>query len=117
MQLAHGMFKAHMTALGHCGMHTTRVTYITIPLYPLMLLQAQDRMDWVIIRPGGLTNDPGTGNWFATENVDVCGAIAREDVAEIVCKALFSDKVNNKVISTLDADRVTSSVEFEVVDL
>lgn len=26
------------------------------------VLMAQDKMDWVIIRPGGLTNDPATGN-------------------------------------------------------
>eukprot|EP00892_Ulva_mutabilis_P003818 jgi/Ulvmu1/1808/UM119_0026.1 len=80
-------------------------------------LKAQDKMDWVIIRPGGLTNDPATGKWFVTENPRVCGAIAREDVAELVCKALFSDKVNNKVISALDADRVQTTVEYEAIDL
>ncbi len=25
-------------------------------------LMAQTQMDWVVIRPGGLTNDPATGN-------------------------------------------------------
>lgn len=72
-------------------------------------------MEWVIIRPGGLTNDPATGKWFATENAGVCGAIAREDVAEAVCKSLFSDTVKNKVISVLDADRVSTSVEYETI--
>lgn len=81
------------------------------------LVQAQDKMEWVIVRPGGLTNDPATGKWFATENTGVCGAIAREDVADVVCKALFSDKVNNKVISVLDIDRVQTSVEYEAIEL
>lgn len=93
------------------------IFHINQPIMARCLLQAQDKMEWVIIRPGGLTNDPATGKWFVTENAGVCGAIAREDVAELVCKALFSDKVNNKVISALDADRVQTSVEYVAIDL
>lgn len=74
-------------------------------------------MAWIIVRPGGLTNDPKTGKGFITEEKNVVGAIARMDVAELVVKALFSGKVDGKVVSALDADRVTSSVEYEAIEL
>lgn len=80
-------------------------------------VQAQDKMEWIIIRPGGLTNDDATGQGFVTEEKGVVGAIARKDVAELVAKALFSGKVDGKVVSALDTDRVTSSVEYEAVPL
>ena len=74
-------------------------------------------MTWVIIRPGGLTNDPPTDNWFVTESRGVCGAIARKDVASVVCKALFTDKLDNKVVAALDTDKVTTKVEYETIAL
>jgi uncharacterized protein YbjT (DUF2867 family) len=82
-----------------------------------MAMQAQDAMTWVIVRPGGLTNDPATGNWFVTENEGVCGAITRMDVAEVVAKALFTDALDNKIVAALDSDRVTTSVEYEAIAL
>ncbi len=54
-------------------------------------------MEWTIVRPGGLKNDPSSGRGVLTESRDVCGAISREDVAELVVKALFSDSAAGKV--------------------
>ena len=54
-------------------------------------------MQWTIIRPGGLKSEPATGNGILTEDRSICGAINREDVAELVVKALFSDKSDGKV--------------------
>ena len=54
-------------------------------------------MDYTIIRPGGLKNEPGTGQGVLTEDNKVCGAIHREDVADLIVKALFSDKADGKV--------------------
>ena len=54
-------------------------------------------MQWTIIRPGGLKSEPATGSGILTEDRSVCGAINREDVAELVVKALFSDKADGKV--------------------
>jgi hypothetical protein len=54
-------------------------------------------MQWTIIRPGGLKNDPPTGSGVLTLDNKICGAINREDVADLVVKALFSDKSNSKV--------------------
>ena len=56
-------------------------------------------MQWTIIRPGGLKSEPATGSGILTEDRSICGAINREDVAELVVKALFSDKADGKVIS------------------
>jgi hypothetical protein len=80
-------------------------------------LQAQDDMTWVIIRPGGLTNDSATDNWFVTEHRGVCGAISRMDVASVICKALFTDALDNKIVAALDADKVTTTVQYDAIAL
>ena len=54
-------------------------------------------MEWTIVRPGGLKNEPGTGDGLLTESRGVCGAISREDVAELVVRALFSPNAAGKV--------------------
>lgn len=54
-------------------------------------------MQFTIIRPGGLKTQPATGRGVLTEDPSVCGAIHREDVADLLVHALFSDKTNNKV--------------------
>lgn len=54
-------------------------------------------MQFTIIRPGGLKTQPATGKGVLTEDVNVCGAIHREDVADLLVHALFSNKTNNKV--------------------
>lgn len=74
-------------------------------------------MTWTIIRPGGLTDDEPTGKGFVTENKGVCGAIARADVAPLIAKALFTDKLDGKVVSACDEGRVTSTVEYEKMAL
>ncbi|MCU1481366.1 MAG: family NAD(P)-dependent oxidoreductase [Subtercola sp.] len=45
-------------------------------------------LEWTIIRPGGLTNDPGTGQVELAESTGR-GTISREDVASLVVAALL----------------------------
>ena len=59
-------------------------------------------MDFVIVRPGGLKSEPATGTAILTEDISVCGAITREDVATLVVKALFSMRTNGKTLSAVD---------------
>lgn len=59
------------------------------------------KMAWTIIRPGGLKNEAGTGNGVLSEDKSICGAISREDVADLVVKALFSSKADNKASAHL----------------
>ena len=56
-------------------------------------------MTFVIIRPGGLKSEPRTGKAVLTTSNKICGAVTREDVALLTCKALFSDNANNQVRS------------------
>ena len=58
---------------------------------------ASGAFQYVIIRPGGLVSEPGTGKAILTEDASASGMIAREDVATLVCKALFSKKAEGKV--------------------
>ena len=74
-------------------------------------------MDWIIIRPGGLQSEAGTGNGALTESTSVCGSIAREDVADLVCKALRSDKADRKVLSAVDTGKMFGDGAYEIFQL
>ncbi len=56
------------------------------------LLRHSDR-DWIIVRPGMLTNDDATGNYRVLLDLDgvTVGKIARADVAAFVLQQLGSD--------------------------
>ncbi len=45
------------------------------------------RLDWTIVRPGGLTNDPPTGTYHVGTDL-TAGRIARADVADFILKEL-----------------------------
>jgi uncharacterized protein YbjT (DUF2867 family) len=50
-------------------------------------LAASD-LDWTIVRPGGLTNDPGTGMIEVAPSLDRRGSITRDDVAAVLAACL-----------------------------
>lgn len=56
----------------------------------------QSELDWTILRPGGLTNDPPTGEVTLGEHVDR-GSISREDVAALIIAALDTPGSQGKV--------------------
>lgn len=76
-----------------------------------------DKMQWVIIRPGGLKSDPPTGNGALTEDKKICGSITRGDVADLVVKALRSDKSNGKILSAVDKNEVFGGATFDTFEL
>jgi uncharacterized protein YbjT (DUF2867 family) len=49
---------------------------------------ADSGLDWTIVRPGSLTDSPGTGLVRVTEDMDVRGDVPREDVARVLAAAL-----------------------------
>lgn len=51
-------------------------------------LKMYTNLDWTIIRPGGLTNDPPSHHGILTEDHMASGSISREDVAELILKVL-----------------------------
>jgi putative NADH-flavin reductase len=51
-------------------------------------------LDWIIVRPGGLTNGPRTGNYkhgFSIEDTTVKAQISRADVADFMLKQIADD--------------------------
>ena len=51
------------------------------------------------------------GPCVRAEDKTVCGSITRADVADLVVKALRSDKTNNKVLSAIDNNSIPGSFE------
>ena len=82
------------------------------------LAQAQSsKLAYTIIRPGGLKSESATGRGVLTEDVSVCGAIHRADVADLVAQALFSEKANNKVLSAVDDKQLFGEPDFKTFSL
>ncbi|WOD41698.1 SDR family oxidoreductase [Nodosilinea sp. E11] len=51
----------------------------------------QSSLDWVIVRPAGLTNDDRTGEYRAGETIEFGARIARADVADFMLKQVTED--------------------------
>src|SRR4051812_45116703 len=49
---------------------------------------AESELDWTIVRPGRLTNDPGTGRVTISADMSLRGAVPREDVARVLAASL-----------------------------
>lgn len=49
---------------------------------------ADSGLDWTIVRPGRLTNDPGSGRVRLSEDMSVRGEVPREDVARVLAAVL-----------------------------
>jgi len=77
-----------------------------------ILIKYYTNVNWTIIRPGGLVSEPMTGKAILTEDNTAIGSIHREDVADLVVKALDSAQTERKILSALDPS-ITSSVAVE----
>jgi uncharacterized protein YbjT (DUF2867 family) len=49
---------------------------------------ADSGLDWTIVRPGRLTNEPGTGRVLLSEDMTTYGEVPREDVARVLAACL-----------------------------
>ena len=67
-----------------------------------ILIKYYTNSDWTIIRPGGLKTEPMTGTAILTEDNTAIGSIHREDVADLVVRALNSPSTTRKVLSAID---------------
>jgi uncharacterized protein YbjT (DUF2867 family) len=65
---------------------------------------AQSGLDYTIIRPGGLTEDEGTGNIEAAERLDRRGQIPREDVASTFAAAIQDENTYHKTFEILSGN-------------
>ena len=48
------------------------------------LVSNKDKIEFVIVRPGGLKSEPATGRGVLTTDTSICGSITRGDVADLV---------------------------------
>lgn len=65
-------------------------------------LMASD-LAWTIIRPGGLTNDPGTGKVTLARHV-ARGSIPREDVAAVIVAVLDTPTTGGHIFEVVSGD-------------
>jgi uncharacterized protein YbjT (DUF2867 family) len=65
-------------------------------------LSASD-LDWTIVRPGGLTDDPGTG-MVQVGTLEGGGSVARDDVAAVLVACLDEPRTVRKTFALLQGD-------------
>ena len=58
-------------------------------------------LDYTIVRPGGLTDDPGTGKVQIAERVEH-GSVTRDDVAAVIAECLVADNTIGKAFDLLN---------------
>jgi uncharacterized protein YbjT (DUF2867 family) len=66
-------------------------------------LAASD-LDWTIVRPGGLTNDPGTGLIEAAPSLGRRGTITRDDVAAVLVACLDEPRTVGATFDVLEGE-------------
>jgi nucleoside-diphosphate-sugar epimerase len=59
-------------------------------------VRASDR-DWTILRPGGLTDEPGTGR-VRLETEPFRGRVSRDDVAEVLARLLHDPRASGRTV-------------------
>eukprot|EP00475_Leptophrys_vorax_P015879 TRINITY_DN22256_c0_g1_i1.p1 TRINITY_DN22256_c0_g1~~TRINITY_DN22256_c0_g1_i1.p1 ORF type:complete len:306 (-),score=51.57 TRINITY_DN22256_c0_g1_i1:155-1072(-) len=80
-------------------------------------LQGSSKLQWTIVRPGGLLSEPATKTGILTEDPTVVGVISRADVAALIMKILFEDKAAGKVFSAIDKEKkFPGAPEKEIVE-
>jgi uncharacterized protein YbjT (DUF2867 family) len=65
---------------------------------------AASGLDFTIVRPGGLTNDPGTGRIDAAEKLGRQGSVSRDDVAETLVAVLDTPSTIGRTFELLEGD-------------
>jgi uncharacterized protein YbjT (DUF2867 family) len=70
-------------------------------------------LPYTIIRPGGLKSEPATGNALLTADPAIAGSIHREDVADLVCQCLQSDRAVRQTLSAVDRNMLYGQAEFQ----
>jgi uncharacterized protein YbjT (DUF2867 family) len=73
-------------------------------------VQASDRQ-WTIVRPGGLTDDPGTGR-VRIGSAPFRGRVPRDDVAAVLAGLLHDDRFSQRVLYlTAGEDPIEQALE------
>jgi nucleoside-diphosphate-sugar epimerase len=65
---------------------------------------AASGLDWTIVRPGGLTDAPGSGQVAIAERLGRSGQVPRQDVALVLLECLGADTTIRKTFEVLEGD-------------
>ena len=65
---------------------------------------ARSGLDWTIVRPGGLTDEPGGGRVDLATRLDRSGRVPREDVAAVLLAMLSADNTVRGTYELLAGD-------------
>jgi uncharacterized protein YbjT (DUF2867 family) len=65
---------------------------------------AESGLDYTIVRPGGLTDDPGTGRVEIAERLERRGQVSRDDVAAVLAEVLRADNTIGKSFDLLEGE-------------
>jgi len=65
---------------------------------------AASGLDWTIVRPGGLTDVPGSGRVTLAERLGRSGSIPREDVALVLLECLATPRTERRTFELLEGD-------------
>ena len=64
---------------------------------------SESGLDHTIVRPGGLTDDPGTGKVEIAERLE-SGTVSRDDVAAVIAEVLRADNTIGKSFDLLEGE-------------
>jgi nucleoside-diphosphate-sugar epimerase len=65
---------------------------------------AESGLDWTIVRPGSLTDDPGTGRVTVTDDMSARGQVPREDVARVLAAVLGNPSTIGKTFVVIGGE-------------
>jgi uncharacterized protein YbjT (DUF2867 family) len=65
---------------------------------------AESGLDYTIVRPGGLSDDPGTGRVEIAERLGRRGSVSRDDVAVVIAEVLRADNTIGKGFDLLGGE-------------
>ncbi|WP_226657212.1 SDR family oxidoreductase [Pseudalkalibacillus hwajinpoensis] len=83
--------------------HEALLPYYAAKHYADKLLEAS-QLDYTIVRPGGLLNEPGSGKVSIAENLG-SGSISRKDVAEVVVSTLKKENTIRRSFNLLSGEK------------
>jgi uncharacterized protein YbjT (DUF2867 family) len=90
------------------GSDETWAAYITAKTAAEADLRARD-LDWTILRPGGLTDDPGTGRIRLAPPPVPAGRIPRADVAAVIAALLDEPGTRQQTLELTSGDSLVAA--------
>ena len=65
---------------------------------------SESGLDCTIVRPGGLTDEPGTGRVQIAEQLETGGSVSRDDVSAVIAEVLVADNTIGKSFDLLGGE-------------